>query len=97
MTDPNPRPPSGPAEPLTEQRIDFAYTVFWTKMARGWDADRRGQMAARLAALIASPDFVNNAFSRKFEVGGLEDASLGQTAHSGASLLALQKVLSALE
>ena len=64
-------------------------------MVRGWDANRRGQVAARLAELIASPDFVNNAFSRKFRVAGLEDASLGQTAHSGASLLALQRVLAA--
>jgi hypothetical protein len=85
-----------PNEPLTEQRIDFAYTVFWTKMARNWDGAKRKLIAKRLADLVASPDFVNNAFSRKFEVEGLEEVSLGETAHSGASLLALQKVLEAL-
>jgi hypothetical protein len=96
MTAPqDPRPVPKPAEPLTEQRIDFAYTVFWTKMVRNWEPTRRTQMAQRIDALVTSDDFINNAFSRKFEVEGLEDASLGQPAHSGASLLALKKVLSA--
>ena len=76
---------------MTEQKIDFAYTVFWTKMAWGWDTDKRKVIAERVAALIASPDFLNNAFERKFKVEGL-DAS----AHSGASLMALQKVLAAM-
>ena len=91
------RPPAKPPEPLTEQRIDFAYTVFWTKIVRAWDPIRREQVAKRVSELTASPGFVNNAFSRNFEVEGLEDASLGQTAHSGASLLALQKVLAAFK
>ena len=90
-------PQRKPLEPLTEQRIDFAYTVFWTKMARNWDSAKRGLIAQRVAALSASPDFINNAFSRKFEIEGLEEVSLGQTAHSGASLLALQKVLAAFD
>jgi hypothetical protein len=94
MTDPKRAAPK-PAEALTEQRIDFAYTVFWTKMVRQWEPARRMQMTQRVADLLASPDFINNAFSRKFEVEGLEDASLGQPAHSGASLLALKKVLDA--
>lgn len=94
MSDPQ-RPPAKPAEPLTEQRIDFAYTVFWTKMVRQWEPARRVLITQRLTDLLASPDFINNAFSRKFEVAGLEDVSLGQPAHSGASLLALKKVLEA--
>jgi hypothetical protein len=89
------RPQRKPSEPLTEQRIDFAYTVFWTKMVRQWEASKRELMTQRVAALIASPDFINNAFSRKFEVEGLEDISLGETAHAGASLVALKKVLDA--
>lgn len=96
MNDPQ-RPPSKPPEPLTEQRIDFAYTVFWTKIVRAWDPARQDQVAQRIGELTASPGFVNNAFSRQFEVEGLEDASLGQAAHSGASLLALQKVLAAFK
>lgn len=91
-THPDPNPPK-----LTEERIDFAYTVFWTKMVRQWTPERRAEMLTRLETLLKSPEFVNNAFSRKFEVAGLEDASLGETAHSGASLLALRKVLEAFQ
>ncbi len=77
-------------EPMTEQKIDFAYTVYWTKITRQWDPGRRRLIADRVSALIASPAFLNNAFERKFQVEGLDEA-----AHSGASLLALQKVLAA--
>ncbi|HLF00622.1 MAG TPA: hypothetical protein VI547_01505 [Anaerolineales bacterium] len=86
------RPTRPPAEPLTEGRIDFAYAVFWTKTVRGWDAGARQQIAARLTALVESPDFLNNAFERKYTIEGLDDL-----AHSGASLLALRKVLQAME
>ncbi len=84
------QPPRRPAEPLTEQRIDFAYTIFWTKMVRTWEDDKRKMIAERVEAMIAAPDFINNAFERKYTVEGLDDM-----AHSGASLLALKKVLEA--
>jgi hypothetical protein len=89
MTQP---PPRKPAEPLTEQRIDFAYTIFWTKMVRTWNEEKRKAIAARVARLTASPEFVNNAFERKFEVEGLDGL-----AHAGASIVALKKVLEAFE
>ena len=91
MTEPE-RPPRASSEPMTGRRIDFAYTVYWMKTARGWDAERRKMIADRLALLLASPEFLNNAFERKFQIDGLDD--LG---HSGASLLALKKVLEAID
>lgn len=91
-TESNPKtPPPRPAEPLTGPKIDFAYSIFWTKIARVWDHDRRQLMAERVAALVNAPGFEANALERKYRVEGLDDL-----AHSGASLLALQKVLEAL-
>ena len=77
-------------EPLTEQKVDFAYTIFWTKTSAGWDEAKIALIAERVAALIVSSDFDKNFFERKFKVEGLDDL-----AHAGASLLALQKVLEA--
>ena len=85
-------PPPRPAEPLTGPKIDFAYSIFWTKIARAWDDPRRRLMAERVSAMVNSPGFEANAFERNYRVEGLDDL-----AHSGASLLALQKVLEALE
>lgn len=87
----NGQPGRKPAGPMTEQGIDFAYTVYWTKIAREWDADRRALVAGRVADLAASPGFLNNAFERKYRVEGLDDSG-----HSGASILALRKVLEAM-
>jgi len=90
--DERPKPPPKPAEPLTTTQIDFAYSIFWTKMTRTWDVHRRQLMAGRVAALINSPEFAANALERKYRIEGLDEL-----AHSGASLLALQKVLETLE
>ena len=79
-------------EPLTERNIDFSYTVYWLKIAREWDADKRRLIADRVRAITLSEDFLNNAFERKYTIEGLDDL-----AHSGASLVALRKVLEALE
>lgn len=79
-------------EPLTVEKIDYAYTIYWMKTARQWDGGRRARMAERVTAAIESPHFSANAFERKYEVEGLDEI-----AHSGASLLALAKVLEALE
>ena len=79
-------------EPLTKQNIEFSYTVYWLKIARAWDADQRRLIADRVLAITLSEDFLNNAFERKYTIEGFDDA-----AHSGASLLALHKVLEALE
>ena len=92
LPDDKPKPLPRPAEPLTAPKIDFAYSIFWTKMARTWDAERRRLMAGRVAVLVSALDFEANALERKYRLEGLDDL-----AHSGASLLALQKVLEALE
>ncbi|MBI3241417.1 MAG: hypothetical protein HYZ49_03895 [Chloroflexi bacterium] len=85
------KPPPRPAEPLTAQKIDFAYSIFWTKLARTWGVERRRLMAGRVASVVTSPGFEANALERNYRIEGLDDL-----AHSGASLLALQKVLEAL-
>ena len=84
---PEPQPP----EPLTTDRIDAGYRLFWTKIALSWNGDRRTTMAGRVADAIGAPDFENNALERRFRVEGLDEQ-----AHSGASLLALAEVLRAL-
>jgi hypothetical protein len=84
------------AEAEREQRvaardsIEYSYTVFWTKTARDWDAQKRSEVAQRLTALINSPDFEANPFDRTYTLDNIDGA------HSGASLMALQKVLAAL-
>lgn len=83
-----PRPRQAPDPP----RIQYSYTIYWTKMVREWDAARRRQIVQALAATLAQPDFEPNAYARRYRIAGLDDL-----AHSGESLLALQKVLVAFE
>ncbi len=75
---------------VSRDRVAYSYTVFWTKTARLWDAARRDAVAQRLAELIASADFDANFYQRAYTLADVEGA------HSGASLLALHKVLAAL-
>lgn len=91
---PDPKPP----EPLSANRIDAGYRLFWTKLALTWDPSRRAAIAKEIAAIIDRPDFENNALERRYRVAGLDDdAPEGADAHSGASLLALAEVLRALD
>lgn len=85
------RPGTAP-EKLTAERIDAGYRLFWTKMAITWDDERRQAIAARLTEVFSQPDFENNALERRYRVEGLDDQ-----AHSGASLLMLAEVISALD
>ena len=71
-------------------RVAYSYTVFWTKQARLWDAAKREAVAQQLARLVASADFDANFYQRAYTLTEVDGA------HSGASLLALQKVLEAL-
>lgn len=71
-------------------RIDYSYAVFWMKHARLWDTTKREAAAQQLAVLIGSPDFEANFYQRTYTLEDVEGT------HSGASLLALQKVLDAL-
>ncbi len=71
-------------------RVDYSYIIFWTKNARLWEAAKREDVGRHLTDLIASPDFDANFYQRTYLLDGVDGA------HSGASLLALQKVLQAL-
>ncbi len=92
------KPPTTPQQVDAEReqrvaerdRIDYSYTVFWTKSARLWDAAKRAVVAQHLTELIASADFDANFYQRTYTLADVDGA------HSGASLLALQKVLEAL-
>jgi hypothetical protein len=70
--------------------IDYSYTIFWTKTARLWALDQRAGAAKNLETLINSADFKANPFDRHYTLDGVESS------HSGASLIALKKVLEAL-
>lgn len=85
---PEPEPP----EPLSADKIDAGYRLFWTKQALTWDAERRTLIAERVAAVTSAPAFEANALERRYRVEGLDDS-----AHSGASLLMLLEVLRALD
>ena len=83
--------PTAPSQP-NAPRVDFSYTVYWTKLVRQWDAARRAAVRDALLKIIAQPGFEPNAYARRYSVPGLDDL-----AHSGASLIALKKVLAAFE
>ena len=74
----------------TAAQIDLSYTVYWTKQARAWQDARRAAVLRAVQAVIAQPDFLLNAYERRYRVPGLDAQS-----HSGASLAALEKVLQA--
>jgi len=82
------RPRPAPNPP----RVEFSYTIYWTKQVRGWDAARRAAIAEALQPVLAQPGFEANAYARRYAVPGLD-----AQAHSGVSLLALKKVLEAFE
>ena len=85
--------PARPAAPAPNPpRVDFSYTVYWTKTVRRWDAARRTAMAEAVMAVMAQPGFEANDYERRYRV-----ADLDELAHAGASLVALRKVLAAFE
>jgi hypothetical protein len=88
------RRPPVPAAPQPQPgppRVDFSYTIFWTRQARAWSAERRAQVADGLAEVLAQPGFETNDYARRYRVPALD----GQ-AYAGASLNALARVLEAL-
>lgn len=82
------RPRPAPNPP----RVEFSYTIYWTKQVRGWDAARRVAIAEAMQPVLSQPGFEANAYARRYSVPGLD-----AQAHSGVSLLALKKVLEAFE
>ena len=86
---PAPKPAVRPPGP---PRVDFSYTIYWTKTVRRWDEKQRAAMAEAVMAVMAQPGFEANDYERRYRVAGLDDV-----AHAGASLVALRKVLAAFE
>jgi hypothetical protein len=74
------------------ERAEYSYRVFWTKTARGWAPDRRAAALAAIRELRAAEAFVPSLFRRGYRLEAVDTS-----AHSGASLLALQTVLEALQ
>jgi len=70
----------------------LAYTFYWTKQARSWDDQRRALVKLAVGGLIGSEGFVPNPSLRRYQVPGLDES-----AHAGASLVALLRVLEAFE
>ena len=82
---------TAPAPPTSNApRVDFSYTIYWTKQVRQWDAAHRQLIHSALLQTLAQPGFEPNAYARRYTVPGLDEQ-----AHSGASLIALKKVLAA--
>jgi predicted PurR-regulated permease PerM len=71
-------------------RVEYSYTIYWTKQVRTWETARREAVQAALAEVLAQPSFEDNAYERRYSVAGLDEQ-----AHAGASLMALRKVLEA--
>lgn len=69
-----------------------AYTFFWMKEARSWNAEKRAQVASELRDLLESSHFEPNLYERRYSL-----ASFGDREHAGASLRALSWVLHGLE
>jgi hypothetical protein len=74
------------------ERAGYSYRVFWAKTARSWPSDRQAAARSAIRALQSQGDFVPSLFTRAYRLDAV-DAS----PHSGASLLALQQVLEALQ
>ncbi len=74
----------------SRDRVDYSYAVFWMKNARLWDHPKREAVEQHVNVLINSPDFDANFYERRYALEGVEGS------HSGASLIALRKVLEAL-
>jgi hypothetical protein len=69
---------------------EFAYTIFWTKLARSWPASRRADVLAAVTRVTSEEGFLPNAYRRAYRL-----PILGDQAYAGASLEALQRVLQA--
>ena len=82
---PRPKPPGPP-------RVDFSYTIYWTKQVRAWPPERRAAIGAALRPVVSQAGFAANAYERRYRVEGLDDQ-----AHAGASLVALRRVLEAFD
>ncbi|TDI86491.1 MAG: hypothetical protein E2O74_01495 [Chloroflexi bacterium] len=68
----------------------YSYTIYWTKMALGWDDAQRTGALLGAEHLIGQSLFTPTAYERRYL-----DARIDDSMHSGESILALAKVLKA--
>jgi hypothetical protein len=79
-------------EPSPEESTTYAYAVYWTKTARTWPSERRRSVLQAVHAVRERPDFHATLQERLYHLDDVNSA-----AHAGASLIALERVLQALE
>jgi hypothetical protein len=79
-------------EPSSEESTYYAYAVYWTKTVRAWQSDRRRSALQAVRAIQERPDFRATLHERLYH---LDDVN--SSAHAGASLIALERVLHAME
>lgn len=87
---------SSSAVPMTEDRIDMSFRIFWTKICRNWPLDQIQDVQQQVRPITQQADFEKNLIERRYSVPGLVEGETHQM-HSGASLLALLQVLDTLE
>ena len=74
------------------QHAAFAYVVYWTKTVRGWTPERRAAALRAVRDIAARQDFLPTTYERRYRLADVDSSS-----HAGASLIALQQVLEAME
>ena len=74
------------------QHAAFAYVVYWTRTVRGWTPERRAATLRAVRDIAARPDFHPTTYERRYRL-----ADVDASAHAGASLIALRKVLEAMQ
>jgi hypothetical protein len=74
------------------ERAAYSLIVYWTKTARLWPAERRQVVHQALRDLTGRADFLAESTDRRYHL-----TEVDSSAHGGASLMALQRVLEALE
>ena len=67
---------------------EFSFAVHWTMLAREWDATRRQRIQSVVRVVTTQPEFIANEFERRYSID-----EIGAGKHSGASLVALERVL----
>lgn len=82
------------AEPMTANKVDFGFRIYWTKMTLRWDKARRAAVRQQVEQLTQATDFQHNLLEKRYN---LELEDIPEKTHSGASLVALLEVLAALD
>jgi hypothetical protein len=80
-----------PRNPEASNAAGYSYAVHWTRTARTWDGAKRERARITLLDLTRRAEFVPTVYERRYTVTEVDDS-----AHAGASLVALLRVLEAL-